>query len=100
MKISATFLIAAATSAVATFDALFGLGVGTILYKNISCHGSETKLASCSNQTGDCTHYQDAGVDCLGRPLREYIQMLSREGNVWRLGSIVASSSANILNPI
>lgn len=87
MKFPISSLMAAATSAVATFDALFGLGVGTILYQNVSCLGNETEIASCSNQTGVCTHYQDAGVDCIGRPLREYMQMLLGEGNVWMLGS-------------
>lgn len=73
------FLLSA-NQAVATFDALFGLGVGTIAYKNFSCSGNEATLVSCSNQTGTCTHFQDAGVDCLGRPLRECIYVHTLTG--------------------
>jgi len=33
---------------------------------NVACTGSETSVLSCAHDThtGDCYHYQDAGVRC------------------------------------
>ena len=45
----------------------FGPGVGPIFLDNVSCRGSETKLANCThNGVGNhsCSHLQDAGVIC------------------------------------
>ena len=60
-------------SAVAARDGLFGLGVGTILFQNVNCIGNEESFIECSRGQAStfCTHFQDAGVDCLGRPLRK-----------------------------
>ena len=60
--------------AVAARDGLFGLGVGTISFQNVNCIGSEENFTQCANDvqaSTSCTHFQDAGVDCLGRPLRK-----------------------------
>ena len=59
--------------AIAARDGLFGLGVGTISFQNVNCIGSEGNFTQCTNDaqaSTSCTHFQDAGVDCLGRPLR------------------------------
>ena len=49
--------------------AFFGRGSGPIHYKYVTCTGSETRLADCSqNGLGrykySCYHYEDAGVVC------------------------------------
>ena len=61
------------SGAVAARDGVFGMGVGTIALQNVSCAGSEGNFTQCtiSRALTSCTHFQDAGVDCLGRPLRK-----------------------------
>ena len=47
--------------------AFFGQGSGPIHYDQVSCTGSETRLADCPhNGIGihDCSHFEDAGVVC------------------------------------
>ena len=66
-----TILLSTASAAVAAYDALFGLGVGTIEISNVSCLGNESDLLRCTNASRHCTHFRDAGVDCLGRPTRK-----------------------------
>ena len=58
-------------AATAVFNGAFGLGVGTIQLRDVNCNGSEGSLLNCTRQ-GTCSdHIDDAGVECLGRPLRE-----------------------------
>ena len=54
-------------------NAEFGAGTGVIALDNVACTGSETSLLSCyhDTHTGDCYHYQDAGVRCPVT-IREY----------------------------
>ena len=44
----------------------FGGGTGPIHLEGVSCSGNEYQLKDCAagNDTGSCSHYQDAGVDC------------------------------------
>ena len=39
---------------------------GGIVWKNVVCTGSETKLGDCrrTNNTAGCTHFSDVGVSC------------------------------------
>ena len=53
-------------------EAVFGLGVGSIQISDVNCIGNETNLLNCSRQPRSCIHLSDAGVDCLGRPLRMF----------------------------
>lgn len=48
-------------------EAYYGEGEGPILLDNVNCEGNETSIADCeSNPIGenDCTHREDAGVEC------------------------------------
>ena len=58
-----------ATSALG--DAYFGAGSGPIHYDEVTCNGTETRLADCAhNGVGihDCGHGEDAGVQCNSIP--------------------------------
>ncbi|ESO98994.1 hypothetical protein LOTGIDRAFT_89154, partial [Lottia gigantea] len=52
----------------ATTGAQFGQGVGTIYLDDVSCRGDETNLDEClmnpSIGNVQCTHAEDAGVEC------------------------------------
>ena len=45
----------------------FGGGTGPIHLEGVSCSGNEYQLKDCAAEcdTGSCSHYQDAGVDCM-----------------------------------
>ena len=48
-------------------EAYFGEGSGPILYDEVACNGTETRLADCSNLgigIHNCVHSEDAGVRC------------------------------------
>lgn len=54
-------------NAVAYSNAHFGRGVGPINLDDLECTGSEIDLLRCKHPTlgvHDCTHYEDAGVQC------------------------------------
>ena len=58
------------TMAIATTNSVFEIGVGTILYSDTSCLGNESNILNCSlsvEEENECSHFQEAGVDCLGR---------------------------------
>ena len=51
-------------------EAYFGQGTGPIHVDGISCRGSETTLNNCFRKlTHDCTHAEDAGVECSKLPV-------------------------------
>ena len=52
--------------ALAYSSATFGQGSGPILLDNVACTGLENSLVNCSfdNNTSDCAHSEDAGVQC------------------------------------
>ena len=57
----------------ATKGATFGEGSGPIHYVNMNCIGSEVHLADCPYnrvryRLFPCTHFEDAGVVCEGKP--------------------------------
>ena len=65
--------------AIATTSSRFQTGVGTILYSDFKCIGNESDILACPltvNQRGnDCNHFQEAGVECLGRQTCMFISM-------------------------
>ena len=49
-------------------SAYFGAGEGPIWLDNLQCNTSESRLEDCPNKgllVNDCTHNQDAGVECI-----------------------------------
>ncbi|XP_068161063.1 neurotrypsin-like [Antennarius striatus] len=55
-------------------DGTFGEGVGLILLDDVGCEGSETSLLDCQHGIWgrtDCSHGEDVGVRCRGRPTEE-----------------------------
>jgi len=56
--------------ATAYSSAAFGRGSGPILIDNVACTGRENRLIDCTfdNNTGDCSHSEDAGVRCYSPP--------------------------------
>ena len=54
------------SGAVAIANAYFGSGYGPIWLNEVNCSGSEFNLFNCNlNFTHDCTHSEDAGVQCI-----------------------------------
>ena len=54
--------------------ATFGRGRGPIFLDDVHCNGTELWLANCTNRgigVHDCVHYQDAGVVCKGKVIKE-----------------------------
>ncbi|XP_072181985.1 scavenger receptor cysteine-rich domain-containing protein DMBT1-like [Diadema setosum] len=50
-------------------NAAFGQGTGDIWLDDVSCTGTERSIFDCGNNgigVNDCSHYQDAGVRCIG----------------------------------
>ena len=48
-------------------DAYFGAGGGPIYYDEVTCNGTETRLAECDNSgfgIHNCYHGEDAGAQC------------------------------------
>ena len=44
----------------------FGSGYGPIWFSQVNCNGSEFNLFDCElNITHNCTHFEDAGVQCI-----------------------------------
>ena len=63
-------LIICHSDAVGLQSAFFGEGVGDIFLDDVSCSGNEPLLANCTHRgigIHDCSHSEDASVDCLGR---------------------------------
>ena len=56
--------------------AYFGRGTGPILMAYVGCTGLETHLANCSRSTPYCSHYEDAGVRCLGTTIITFTDQL------------------------
>ena len=52
--------------AIAYYGAYFGQGSGPIHLDDVRCIGSESALIKCTYDphTSDCSHYEDAGVQC------------------------------------
>ena len=52
--------------AVAVSTTIYGQGTGPIFIDDLACAGFETNILQCSNDrdTSDCTHSDDAGVQC------------------------------------
>ena len=50
-------------------SATFGEGYGPLMLGYVSCNGDEASLLNCehTNDTTQCDHSSDAGVDCLGK---------------------------------
>ena len=48
----------------------FGSGYGPIWFSQVKCNGSEFNLFNCElNITHNCTHFEDAGVQCISTPV-------------------------------
>ena len=54
------------TDAVVVSNAVYGPGTGPVYVNNLACIGSEINILQCNydEDTTDCTHTQDAGVQC------------------------------------
>ena len=55
----------------------FGGGNGTIWLTKLGCYGNESSLLNCKNAKAnlgksDCTHQQDAGVECDQTPVGKF----------------------------
>ena len=58
------------SGALAFSTAYFGQGIGTVLFDNVHCNGSELALLNCIHHNqSNCAHSADAGVRCQGLQL-------------------------------
>ena len=49
------------------YNSVFGQGAGPVVINTIVCNGNETDITNCTLTTpSTCSHYNDAGVRCLG----------------------------------
>ena len=64
---------------IGTTGSVFETGVGSILVSDVSCSGNESSILNCSindiGHDGGCNHFQEAGVECLGRPISECVYL-------------------------
>ncbi len=45
----------------------YGEGTGTVLFENVGCTGSQTRLLDCTvDRVHRCQHWEDAGAVCSG----------------------------------
>ena len=55
---------------IAKRQAQFGSGTGPVWLHQVGCLGNESKLSHCihpgAGNVGNCSHTQDAGVQCVG----------------------------------
>ena len=54
--------------AIATTNAYFGQGSGSILLDNVQCTGNEASIFYCTHNvigSNDCSHGEDAGATCI-----------------------------------
>ena len=65
-----SYLLFYAAAATAYSNAFYGQGSGPILMDNVACTGVENGLINCTfdNNTGDCSHSEDAAVRCYSPP--------------------------------
>lgn len=62
--------------AIAVTRALYGQGIGDILYDDVECIGVERNLSDCRNRglgSHNCQHSEDAGVLCQSEGRREVL---------------------------
>ena len=78
--------------ATAFSNAHFGLGTVPILLDDVACTVYESRLINCpyDSNTVDCTHSQDAGVQCKARELPthsslNYVALHSAVLSIYRL---------------
>ena len=67
------------TGGTALSYAFYGQGTGTILMDEVGCVGTEARLWDCSNAgigVNDCTHVEDASVQCVGKERVKHINLL------------------------
>ena len=51
------------------FAAYYGEGIGRILLDEVNCKGDESNILDCAHSgrsEHDCSHEEDAGVECDG----------------------------------
>ena len=65
-----TFTVSVAASPYPYYYYGYGQGTGPILMDDVICTGLEDGLINCTfdNNTGDCSHSNDAGVICYSPP--------------------------------
>lgn len=61
------------TDATAVGLATYGQGTGPIFVDNTGCSGTESNILQCSfdPDASDCSHREDAGVQCSSREYKE-----------------------------